>query len=214
MVTRTRLFERSRALNAIQVVAALLGVLLVVAAPVYFIATGPRDLELYPDLAQSPYRLPWTEGKTFLCVQSNRAVVSHRGWEEFSYDFAMPVGTDIRAARAGVVTKVVIDNDGHGYHWPNNLVAVQHDDGTMAYYLHLKKDGSYVSVGDAVQQGQVISASGHVGNSTMPHLHFHVTDAGRTSTLRLTFQDVTKDRGIPRMFKWYTSGNTAPPTTP
>ncbi len=189
---------------------AVLGVIIVVllgAGIVYAVATGPHQFGQYPNAKTSPYRLPWKSGDTHLCVQSNRGVVSHRGWEEFAYDFAMPVGTEIRAARAGKVIKVVVANDGHGYHWPNNLVAIEHDDGTKAYYLHIKKDGSLVNVGDTVTQGQPIALSGHVGNSMLPHLHFHVTDAERKSTLPTTFSDVTKDLGIPRMFKRYTAGN-------
>ena len=136
-------------------------------------------------------------------MQSNRGVVSHRGLEQFAYDFAMPVGSDICAARAGEVIKVVVEHDGHGYRWPNNMVVLRHEDGTLGYYLHIKKDGSRVAVGDKVTQGQVIAASGHVGNSMLPHLHFHVTDPERKSTLPLSFSDVNRDRGVPRMFKWY-----------
>jgi murein DD-endopeptidase MepM/ murein hydrolase activator NlpD len=181
-------------------------VFLIAGAITYFVATGPHNFEQYPDAKTSPYRLPWKAGQTHLCVQSNRAVVSHRGWDEFAYDFAMPVGTEVCAARAGKVIQVTVTNDGHGYHWPNNLVAIEQDDGTKAYYLHLKKDGSLVNVGDTVEQGQVIALSGHVGNSMLPHLHFQVTDAQRKSTLPITFADVTKDSGIPRMFKYYIAG--------
>ena len=188
-------------------------VILVLATPLlagiilYCVATGPTNLSQYPPADQSPYRLPWAAGKTFRCCQSNRGIVSHRGWKQFAYDFDMPVGTDVCAARGGKVIKVVMDHDGHGRNMPNNLIAIQHDDGTLGYYLHLKKDGSRVKVGDMVQQGQVIAASGHVGKSLMPHLHFHVTDANRKSTLPVSFAGAGKDAGIPRMFKTYTSGN-------
>ncbi len=173
----------------------------------YYGFTGPHHLEQYPAANTSPYRLPWKAGIQHLCVQSNRGIVSHRGYDEFAYDFAMPVGTELCAARAGKVVRVVQEHDGHGYHWPNNLVVIQHEDGTQACYAHIQKNGSRVQVGDEVKQGQVIAASGHVGNSMLPHVHFHVTDAERTKTLPLSFADVAKDAGVPRMFKWYTSGN-------
>jgi len=188
-------------------------VLLILATPLFLSVmlycgcTGPTNLSQYPAADQSPYRLPWAAGKTFRCCQSNRGVVSHRGREQFAYDFAMPVGTDVCAARGGKVIKVTINHDGHGRNMPNNLIAIQHDDGTLGYYLHLRKDGSRVKVGDMVKQGQVIAASGHVGKSLMPHLHFHVMDSNRKSTLPLSFSDIDKDSGVPRMFKTYTSGN-------
>jgi murein DD-endopeptidase MepM/ murein hydrolase activator NlpD len=173
----------------------------------FFSCTGPRDTSVFPPAADSPYLLPWPEGIRYLCVQGVRGIVSHRGDSEFAYDFYMPVGSDICAARAGEVVRVVTEHDGHGYKWPNNLVIVQHDDGTRACYAHIKQEGSYVAEGDQIEQGQVIAASGNVGNSMMPHLHFHVTDPALKRTIPITFADVKKDLGIPRMFKWYTSGN-------
>ena len=65
--------------------------------------------------------------------------------------------------------------------------------------------------GERVAQGQPIGRSGHVGRSLAPHLHFHVTDNARTSTLPVTFADVDWHRGVPRMLFFYTSGNAAPP---
>ena len=176
----------------------------------YCAATGPEDISRYPPATRSAYRLPWAAGQPHRCVQSNRGIVSHRGAGRFAYDFAMPVGTEICAARGGKVIRVVVWHDSHGHHWPNNLIAIEHDDRTLGCYLHLRKDGSRVKVGDAVKQGQVIAEGGHVGNSMMPHLHFHVTDASRRTTLPITFSDVSKDAGIPRMFKSYTSGNLRP----
>jgi murein DD-endopeptidase MepM/ murein hydrolase activator NlpD len=190
--------------NILLVLCIVFPILLVVLVVVYFVATGPDDLSLYPAADTSPYRLPWPEGKTYLCVQSNRAIVSHRKWDRYSYDFAMPVGSDICAARAGEVTKVVIQYDRHGYSAPNNMVIVRHEDGTYGNYYHIKKDGSYVKVGDKVAQGQVIAASGHVGKSMLPHLHFCVSDPANKGTLRMSFSNAGKDAGVPRMFKCYT----------
>jgi murein DD-endopeptidase MepM/ murein hydrolase activator NlpD len=175
------------------------------------ILTGPRNVDAYPEAAESPYKLPWPAGITRFCIQGNRAVVSHRGWEEYAFDFVMPVGSDVCAARAGEVVRVVVEHDGHGYKWPNNRITIQHQDGTLGEYLHIKKDGNLVNVGDRVEQGQVICASGHVGNSAMPHLHFHVTSADRSTTLPITFADVDQHEGLPRMMHYYTSGNTVPP---
>ncbi|MBI1321269.1 MAG: peptidoglycan DD-metalloendopeptidase family protein [Candidatus Hydrogenedens sp.] len=186
---------------------AAIAALLLIAVALYLAITGPRNLTEYPPREESPYLLPWPGGETRFCVQGNRAVASHRGREEFAFDFVMPVGSKVCAARAGVVSRVVEDHDGHGYKWPNNLVAVDHGDGTTGYYLHLKKDGALVNVGDHVYQGQVIAQSGHVGNSAMPHLHFHVADTETRKTLPITFADVQTDLGIPRMLKTYQSGN-------
>ena len=114
-------------------------VLLALLTAAYLLFTGPRHLDRYPPREGSPYRLPWPAGQTRFCGQSNRGIVSHRGWEEFAYDFNMPVGSDVCAARGGTVTRVVIHHDGHGLHMPNNLIAIDHGDGTTGWYLHLQK---------------------------------------------------------------------------
>lgn len=172
----------------------------------YLLMTGPHDLDRYPDAHASSYRLPWPGGVTRLCCQSNRGVVSHRGWSEFAYDFAMPVGSPVCAARGGIVTHVEIEHDGRGLHSPNNYIGIAHGDGTSGWYHHLRQDGAYVTLGQTVQQGDRIAASGNVGLSWLPHLHFHVTDQ-KGNMLRVTFADVDSDRGIPRALKRYTSGN-------
>jgi hypothetical protein len=189
----------------------LLGVLMAVATiglGLFVVLTGPRDLTRYPVVKESPYRLPWRAGVRRLCVQGNRAIVSHRDWEEFAYDFAMPVGSDVCAARGGFVVLVEMSHDGNGFGLPNNQIAIAHDDGSFGYYLHLKKCGNYVNVSDRVEQGQRIAASGNVGLSMLPHLHFQVMGASG-QLLPVTFAEVSGD-GIPRMFWRYTSDN-APP---
>jgi murein DD-endopeptidase MepM/ murein hydrolase activator NlpD len=174
----------------------------------YGFLTGPRDLDRYPARESSPYRLPWPAGTAYFCAQSNRGIVSHRGGEEYAYDFYMPVGSPVCAARAGVISKVQVSRDGRSLSARNNHVCVDHEDGTRASYLHLRKGGSRVRVGEHVGQGQIIASSGNVGRSLAPHLHFEVEDQ-RGRLMRVSFSDVKNHRGIPRMFFRYRSGNAA-----
>jgi murein DD-endopeptidase MepM/ murein hydrolase activator NlpD len=173
----------------------------------YVLFTGPRGLDRYPPRYSSPYRLPWPAGQTHFCCQSNRGIVSHRNWEEYAYDFKMPVGTTVCAARGGQVVSIDVSHDGHGPTMPNNLIAIDHGDGTVGWYLHLQKDGGLVQAGERVVQGQPIARSGHVGRSLTPHLHFQVTDRARTATQPISFADVSRQLGIPRMLFFYKSGN-------
>jgi murein DD-endopeptidase MepM/ murein hydrolase activator NlpD len=122
----------------------------------------------------------------------------------------MNEGSDVCAARGGIVSKVVVTHDGHGYRAPNNYVVIDHGDGSSGWYLHLQKGGSLVRVGERVVQGQKIAKSGHVGRSLAPHLHFHVNDDARSVTLPVSFADVSEGAGVPRMGFFYTSGNSAP----
>ncbi len=62
---------------------------------------------------------------------------------------------------------------------PWNAVYVQHADGSIAWYGHMKKDSvTAKSVGSSVAQGEVLGLVGSSGNSSGPHLHFELYDSG------------------------------------
>lgn len=55
-----------------------------------------------------------------------------------------------------------------------NYVLIDHGNGYLAKYQHLKANTITVRKGDHVEQGQVIGTSGSSGCSTGPHLHFQM----------------------------------------
>lgn len=57
-----------------------------------------------------------------------------------------------------------------------NYVVIRHEGGEFSIYEHLRAGSMKVKMGDAVKRGQVIGQLGYSGNSTSPHLHFHVSD--------------------------------------
>jgi murein DD-endopeptidase MepM/ murein hydrolase activator NlpD len=160
---------------------------------------GPRHPERYPPRATSPYRLPFA-GRRLVC-QGNNGAISHHGWEEFAYDFYMPEDTPVLAARGGRVIRAVNDHDSFGFDAPANLVAVDHGDGTVGWYLHLRKGGALVAPGALVRRGDEIARSGWTGRALIPHLHFHVTRGEHGETIPVTFADADGD-GIPRAPWW------------
>jgi murein DD-endopeptidase MepM/ murein hydrolase activator NlpD len=48
--------------------------------------------------------------------------------------------------------------------------------GRYAFYAHLQPGKIPVQVGDKVKRGQTVGFVGNSGNSTEPHLHFHISD--------------------------------------
>ncbi|MGP5071659.1 peptidoglycan DD-metalloendopeptidase family protein [Arthrobacter rhombi] len=82
-------------------------------------------------------------------------------------DFAVPIGTAVRAALDGVVRKAqwnaVNGRSGKG-------MLLDHPGNRSTYYGHLSS--WMAKVGDQVKQGQAIARSGNTGRSTGPHLHF------------------------------------------
>lgn len=58
-----------------------------------------------------------------------------------------------------------------------NQVIIDHGNGEFSFYAHLQPGSVRVRVGDQVQRRQQIGAVGSTGNSTEPHLHFHVCNS-------------------------------------
>jgi murein DD-endopeptidase MepM/ murein hydrolase activator NlpD len=122
------------------------------------------------------YNLPFNKGKKFIVGQGYNGSFSHQS--QNAIDFTMPLGTDIAAAREGIVVAVTQKNNKNCAEKScaqfNNFVLVYHQDGTFAEYSHIKQNGSLVKKGDIVKEGQIIAKSGNVGWSNGPHLHFVV----------------------------------------
>ena len=57
-----------------------------------------------------------------------------------------------------------------------NHVILDIGGGRYAFYAHLRPGSLRVKVGDRVKRGQVVGLVGNSGNSTEPHLHFHIMD--------------------------------------
>lgn len=58
-----------------------------------------------------------------------------------------------------------------------NYVILDLGRGRYGFYAHLQPGSLRVKPGDKVRRGQVVGLVGNSGNSTEPHLHFHVSNA-------------------------------------
>lgn len=132
--------------------------------------------------ADSPYVLPFPIGDAYVIYQTYCTGLSH--W--FGYDFNMPIGSQLVAARTGRVVATRSDMPDNGLMLDpstdnaGNYVEIQHDDGTIAHYAHCQQGSVQVRVGQQVEVGQPIARSGYTGNADYPHLHFDVfTSDGR-----------------------------------
>ena len=145
----------------------------------YNYAYLPGDPAAEPD-SDVTYRLPYAVGTSHTVSQAYPVSATHRTRDSmYAVDFSMPVGTDVVAARDGVVFDVATNNfkggpDAAQYADLANIVRILHDDGTFAVYAHLNWNSIRVSPGDRVAAGEYIADSGNTGFSSGPHLHFAV----------------------------------------
>lgn len=150
------------------------------------------------------YRLPWDDGTTEKVTQGNSGALTHQGAQSFAFDFVMENHETIHAARGGVVESVeeslnqhsgaavvsyvkkLLGEDAAGALWkPGNHLIIRHPDGSFSYYTHMQKNGVHVNENAFVERGDAVATVGNTGNTTGPHLHFHVmTNVGVTIKIR------------------------------
>lgn len=120
------------------------------------------------------YDLPYQKGLQFTVNQGYNGSFSHKN--ENALDFDMPIGTEILAAREGIVVDIVDTNIGacldEACKAKANYVLIYHADGSFANYAHIQYHGAKVAVGDTVNRGDIIAFSGNTGYTKGPHLHF------------------------------------------
>ncbi len=107
---------------------------------------------------------------------------NHAGIDIFNWPFQWKLmdndAVEIIAAAAGQILAKVgsrIDRSCslNGSNW--NFVYIQHADGSVAVYGHMKQNSpTPKNVGDMVAEGEYLGIVGSSGNSTGPHLHFEV----------------------------------------
>ncbi len=176
----------------------------------------------------SGYLLPWSSGETHRVLQgpfeldgmgactsgcgSHRDEDGHHAW-----DFDLPEGTPVIAARGGTVGLVVgswsadhcgglspAENPPPGYLVDQNmgnqanLVRIDHGDGTSALYLHLSEVTPEIEAkartGEPVARGEPLGRSGRTGlTGCLQHLHFQVQKTvpadWYTQSLPISFAD-------------------------
>lgn len=134
------------------------------------------------------YKLPFYKGSNVNVSQGYHGDTSHKGLSAYAVDFPVPVGTPVYAAREGTVVGADGSSNYGGaspeYRKYANYVIIEHSDGTMGNYYHLKQGGAVAKIGQKVAKGDLIGYSGNTGYSSGPHLHFSVSKVDPISMRR------------------------------
>ena len=136
------------------------------------IKAGFRD-EAEPDVA---FRLP-SQGRLTGNFGLRRIINGLDRMPHAGIDFAVPVGTPVRAAGSGVVVET------GDYFFNGNSVYLEHGQGLVTLYCHL--DRVDVKPGERIAAGQRLGLSGNTGRTSGPHLHWTVLANGTAVDPRL-----------------------------
>jgi murein DD-endopeptidase MepM/ murein hydrolase activator NlpD len=170
-----------------------------------FDPTPPRPLRAGPGgegvdaLGADGVPEPWLE------------LARHQGWADQAFEFGMPAGSAVRAARAGEVARVVdgfAPEGGKELRGNPNAVWILHEDGTGALYLHLAP-GIPVRPGQKVEAGQELGRSATPGYSDVPLLHFtviRVDSGGAPHSVEIRFDDGSAAGVVPTVGHDYPGG--------
>ena len=98
---------------------------------------------------------------------SQRILNGKPRWPHYGIDIAAKQGTKIKSSGSGVVTMAEDD-----LYYTGGTVIMDHGHGISTIYSHLET--VIVSVGDKINQGDIIGTVGSTGRSTGPHLDFRI----------------------------------------
>lgn len=97
-------------------------------------------------------------------------------------------GEDIIAPGEGIVIQVidgaidVLPGERDRAVGVGNTVIIDHQLGEYSVLCHFKYNSLLVKVGDSVKRGGLLGLCGNTGNTSEPHIHFHLQDGPRMHT--------------------------------
>lgn len=129
----------------------------------------------------------------FVIINENRSYESDPTLNESYFAF----GKEYLAPAEGVVVSMennVEDNEPVGTFNEQqplgNYVILDHGNEEFSYLVHFKHQSIVVKKGDKVKQGDLLGLVGNSGNSSEPHIHFHVADSPdpmNSKSIRINF---------------------------
>jgi hypothetical protein len=143
----------------------------------------------------------WAAERFAIDYEQLRADGQLFGGDRAKTDSYLYFGSDVHAVADGPVVAVLdglpeqvpgVDPTGLTLaQYGGNHVVQDLGNGNFAFYAHLKTGSVKVKPGDRLSAGQVLGNVGNTGNSSAPHLHFHV----------MSTSDPLRSDGLPFVFR-------------
>jgi len=126
-----------------------------------------RSIESDLDFFKDKFIIPVDDAIITGVYGSQRILNGKPKWPHYGIDIAAEQGTNIKSSGAGVVTMAEDD-----LYYTGGTIIMDHGHGISTIYSHLET--VLVSVGDKINQGDIIGTVGSTGRSTGPHLDFRI----------------------------------------
>jgi murein DD-endopeptidase MepM/ murein hydrolase activator NlpD len=129
--------------------------------------TGATPTQTAVPAAAQAAAEPESDKPEFRWPARGRIIQGFKAGTNDGINIAVPEGTAVKAAEAGVVAYAGNELKGYG-----NLVLIRHPNGFVSAYAN----NGEISVkrGETVKRGQAIAKSGQTGNVSSPQLHFEL----------------------------------------
>ncbi len=133
-----------------------------------------------------------TEAQSFACDFTR----DHSGDGKKLEDYEA-FGAEVLAPADGIIVQVIDGNsdvpigESDWVILTGNTVVIDHQNGEWSVLAHFKYDSLVVKVGNVVKQGDLLGRCGNTGNTSEPHIHYHLQDS----------PFMYKAHGLPAQFK-------------
>jgi len=135
------------------------------------------------EITKEKIYLPFKKSSTYKVVQGYNGNFSHNNeYSRYAIDFNMKTGDTICSVANGYVVGIIdgYSKSGKDKKWKDyaNLITIFHPElNLFSQFVHLKKDGSFVKLGEKVIENQPIGICGKTGFMDGEHLHFALLKA-------------------------------------
>ncbi len=158
---------------------------------VWYVAWGGRESYLNYHVSAPDQRFAYD----FLYAKNQKIAIDSPTKKEDYFGFGKPIFSPA-AGTVIVAVDSVADNalgTVNSQSPPGNYVVIDHGNGEYSFLAHFKRGTVAVTEGSQVKTGDLLGQCGNSGQSTLPHLHYHLQ----------TGKDYKKGEGLPAFFNTY-----------